>query len=129
MQRTCLAAVLATLCSGALADWTLVGGIENIFSAYADSDSIERRGSSVIMWGVYDFNKADMSADGQAHQSTRVLREYDCREPRVRLLSFIDFSGHMGEGRAIASGSNTRRWEPIVPGAVDEAFWRVACGI
>lgn len=129
MARLCAAFALAAFSTAAAAEWTLIGGIEDIFSAYADRDTIQRQGSSVNMWGIYDFNRADVSIDGQPHRSTKVLREYDCGERRVRLLSFIDYSGRMGSGREIASDNSVRRWEPVVPGAVDESFWRVACGI
>ncbi len=60
--------------------------------------------------------------------STTVLREYDCDGRRVRLLSSIDFSGHMGEGSAVSTSKRLGRWEPIVSGGVDEAYWDVACG-
>ena len=116
------------LSTGAAADWTLVGGVENVFSAYADAATILRHGSSVDMWGVYDFNRPDISAEGHKHLSTRVLREYDCSGRRVRLLSFVDYSEHMATGRVIGSNDDPRRWEPVVPGAVDEAFWKLACG-
>ena len=46
---------------------------------------------------------------------------------KVRLLSFIDFSGPMGAGEAVATDTGVRRWEDIVPGALDEQFLQVAC--
>ena len=129
MKKICAAAVLATLSAGAAAEWALVGGVENVFSAYADQATIRRDGSRVDMWGIYDFNNADMSIDGHKHFSTKVLRQYDCGDPRVRLLSYLDYSGRMGAGQVIASNGDTRRWETIVPGSVDEAFWKIACAI
>lgn len=129
MHRLFALATLAALSTPAAADWERMGGIENVFSAYADPDTLRREGSSATMRGLYDFDHPDQTVDGQTHYSTVVLREYDCSQARVRLLSFADYSGRMGAGRAIATGENTRRWEAIVAGAVDEAFWRYACGI
>ena len=116
------------LSTDAAADWTLVGGVENVFSAYADAGTIRRHGNNADMWGIYDFNKADISAGGHKHLSTKVLREYDCRDRRVRLLSYLDYSEPMGSGRVIDTNDDPRRWEAVVPGAVDEAFWKLACG-
>ena len=89
MKRLSVAAALTLFGTHAAADWTLVGGVENVFSAYADAATIRRHGSLVDMWGIYDFNKADISVDGHKHLSTGVLREYDCSEPRVRASSAL----------------------------------------
>jgi hypothetical protein len=57
-----------------------------------------------------------------------VLREYDCIQRRVRLLSAIDFAGHMGAGGVVDTNSLPGRWEGIIAGALDEAYWNIACG-
>ncbi len=137
MTRTRIACVLAGAwlafsCAGAAAEWTAVGGSPKIYSAYADRQSVRRNGDLVRMSGLYDFLMADVSVDGQPHQSTIVLREYDCQNRRVRLLAFVDYAGHMGEGKVISAvpgpaDHEPGRWEPVVPGATDEAFLKVAC--
>jgi hypothetical protein len=120
--------VLAMLSGSALADWTAVGLADEIYAAYADTGSIRRSGGSVTMYGLYDFRRQDFTPEGHGLYSTVVLREYDCEARRVRLLSSIDFSGHMGEGAPASSSHAPRRWEPIHPGGIDEAYWGVACG-
>ena len=120
---------LLLLASGAAAaEWTAVGPGNDIYSAYADKDCIRRNGGMVRMSGMYDFRKKDFTPTGQGLFSTVVLREYDCDARRVRLLSSIDFSGHMGEGTAVSTSKRLGRWEPIVAGGVDEVYWDVACG-
>ena len=120
---------LLLLASGAAAaEWTAVGRANEIYAAFADKASIRRRGDLAIMDGLYDFRRQDFTPEGRALHSTVVLREYDCAGRRVRLLSLIDFSGHMGEGSAVATSSEPRRWEEIVAGSLDEAYLRVACG-
>jgi hypothetical protein len=42
-------------------------------------------------------------------------------------LSSIDFAGHMGAGGAVDTSARAGRWEDIVAGALDEAFWTIAC--
>ncbi len=112
----------------AFAEWTAVGTANNIYAAFADKHSIRPNGANVSMSGLYDFRKQDFTPDGKGLYSTVVLREYDCNARQVRLLSAIDFSGHMGAGEAVSTSARVGRWEGIIPGALDEAYWNVACG-
>jgi hypothetical protein len=122
-------ALALAFCSGAAsAEWTALGGGDNIHVPYADKASIRALGANVSMAGLYDFRRGDLTPEGRPFLSTVVLREYDCRSRQVRLLSYIDFSDHMGTGSAVTSVKRTGRWEQIVEGALDEAYWRVACG-
>lgn len=133
MRRTFLGLLLC-VSTEAAADWTLMGGVTDIFSAYADMASVRRIESGhVQMWGLYNFSRPDVAVTGHKHQSTRSLREYDCTVPQVRLLSFVDHSEAMGTGAIISAGNPgdvqlPGRWEAVVPGAVDEVFWKAACG-
>ena len=81
----------------------------------------------VRMQGLYDFRRQDFTPEGKGLHSTVVLREYDCGARQVRLLSAIDFSGHMGAGTPVSTSDRPRRWENVVSGALDEAFWNIAC--
>lgn len=113
--------------STVLADWTKIASDKDIYSAYADKESIRRQGEMVRMQGLYDFRRQDFTPDGKGLFSTVVLREYACGTRQVRLLSAIDFSGPMGTGTAVSTSDRPRRWEIIVSGALDEAFWNIAC--
>lgn len=133
MRRAAPALLLALACGDAAAAWTAVGGEPKIYAAYVDAQSVRRNGDLAQVLGLYDILMADFSADGQPHQSTVTLREYDCANRRVRLLAFVDYAERMGAGRVISTPANSNmrepgRWEPVVPGATDEAFMRVACG-
>ncbi len=120
---------LVAFCGNAAAEWTLLGGTPAIYSAYADKASVKRTGNIVQMFGLYDFIMADVAVDGQPHESTVVLREYDCSVPRVRLLAYVDYAGHMGEGKIVSrpDGRPPARWDEVVAGSIDEAFTRMAC--
>ena len=126
--RAILLSCLAFFSCHASADWTAVGAANNIYAAYADKDSIKRNGASVTMVGLYDFRKQDFTPTGKGLYSTVVLREYDCAARRVRLVSSIDFSGPMGSGDPVDTMSSVRRWENVVEGGIDEAYFKVACG-
>jgi len=119
---------LSLLSGGAAAaDWSPVGGDGDIYSAFADKATIHPLGANVRMSGMYDFKKQDFTPGGRRLYSTVVLREYDCRGRQVRLLSAIDFSGHMGTGEPVFTSANPGRWEAVVAGALDEAYWKIAC--
>ena len=105
-----------------------MGSGDYIYSAYADKATIRRTGPRAKMSGMYDFRRQDFTPAGRGLYSTVVLREYDCGERRVRLLSSIDFAGPMGTGEAVDTSDRAGRWEIIVAGALDEAFWNIACG-
>lgn len=122
-----LGAALACAAAAAAAEWTPVGQPDEIYAAYADAASIRRAGEVVTMHGLYDFRRRDFTPQGHGLLSTAVLREYDCAARRVRLLSSVDFAGHMGEGGAVSNSALRGRWEDVVEGGIDEAFWKFAC--
>jgi len=126
--RAIASLLLLLLAPGAAAaEWTAVGSADEIYAAYADRASIRRHGDLASMHGLYDFRRQDFTPEGRALYSTVVLREYDCAGGRVRLLSAIDFSGHMAEGAAVSTVNRPGRWETVVAGGIDDAFLQVAC--
>lgn len=127
-MRRLLLLGLALCSSAALAGWTAVGEANEVFAAFADPDSIRREGEMVKMSGLYDFKRQDFTPEGFGFRSTVVLREYDCAGRRVRLLSYVDYSAPMATGTAVSTHNGARRWEAIVAGALDEAYWTLACG-
>jgi hypothetical protein len=126
-SNAALALAGAFFCGTAAADWTGVGSANEIYAAYADRDSIRRQGGLATMHGLYDFRRQDFTPAGRGLYSTAVLREYDCAGRRVRLLSSIDFSGHMGEGSPVSTSDRPGRWEAVLEGGIDDAYLRVAC--
>jgi len=125
--RGILSLILAAASGAVLADWAKVASDDDIYSAYADKQSVRRQGDVVRMQGLYDFRRRDFTPDGKGLFSTVVLREYDCNKRQVRLLSAIDFSGHMGTGTAVLTSDRPRRWEEIVAGGIDEIYFTLAC--
>jgi hypothetical protein len=55
-------------------------------------------------------------------------REYDCVEERDRALALTEFSGNMGHGDVVFSGSYEAKWQPVYPGSVvGQILWNWAC--
>jgi len=111
-----------------LADWTKISSDKDIYSAYADKESIRRQGDMARMHGLYDFRRQDFTPEGIGLFSTVVLREYDCSKRQVRLLSAIDFSGPMGAGTAVSTSNDPRRWEAVIEGGIDALYLNFVCG-
>jgi hypothetical protein len=126
--RAVLGCALALAAGMARAEWTAVGEANEIYAAFADRASIRRSGALATMHGLYDFRRQDLTPEGRALFSTVVLREYDCGGRRVRLLSSIDFSGHMATGEPVLVSERTGRWEDVLDGGIDAAFWQAVCG-
>jgi hypothetical protein len=127
--RCCgLFVLLAAAASTFAADWSPVTPDNGIFASYADKSTITRAGAYATMRGMYDFPKGDLTPQGMPMHSSIVEREYDCAGRKVRLLSYADHAGRLGEGRVVDAARRSRPWQDVVEGGVDEAFWKVACG-
>jgi len=122
-----LALSLALASAQAAAEWTAVGRANEIYSVFVNLESIRRSGDLVRMHGLYDFRRQDFTPEGRGLHSTAVLREYDCAGRRVRLMFSVDFSGHMGEGDVVSASHRPGRWEAVLEGGIDDAYWNVAC--
>lgn len=117
-------------CSGPVrADWVAIGSTESAggFTVYLNQDTIVRKGDLAKMWALYDY-KSTQAKGGNVYFSSEMQSEYDCTEERTRLLAFVEFSGNMGSGDVVSSGSDeTNRWVSVPPGSVGQALWKIAC--
>ncbi|MEO8340532.1 MAG: surface-adhesin E family protein [Nitrospirota bacterium] len=95
--------------------------------AYADPDTIRRKGDLVKMWSLFDLH-ATQTAGGNSHSSVKALQKYDCAEERSRALAHRKFSGNMGHGKVVYSNLNEGKWAPVAPMSVGQELWKVACG-
>jgi hypothetical protein len=120
--------LLGALAGGsAHADWTPVAPDNGIYSAWVDRSSVKRVGAFATMRGLYDFTRGDFTPEGARYFSTTVEREYDCGEPRVRLMRYTDHAERLGAGPIVTAAEGRRRWEPVIDGSVDAAYWKIAC--
>jgi hypothetical protein len=47
----------------------------------------------------------------------------------VRLISFADHAEHLASGRVVSAVHGPRPWQEVLVESVDEAFWKLACGV
>jgi hypothetical protein len=42
-------------------------------------------------------------------------------------VSYADHAERLGRGPVVARADARRRWEPVLEGTVDAAYWKIAC--
>jgi len=109
------------------AEWELVSGDDSAkLTVYVDRDTIRRQGDLVKMWQLYDY-KTVQTVAGDSLLSIQRHNEYNCTEPRTRMLAYTWFSSNMGRGRVVYKTAEEQQWERIIPRSIDQALWKVAC--
>lgn len=110
------------------AEWELVSGDDaSKLTVYVDRETIRRQGNLVRMWQLYDY-KTVQTVAGDSLLSFERHNEYNCTEPRTRMLAYTWFSSNMGRGRVVYKTAEEQPWERIIPGSIEQTLWRVACG-
>jgi hypothetical protein len=109
------------------AEWELVSGDDSAkLTVYVDRETIRRQGNLVKMWQLYDY-KTVQTVAGDSLLSIQRHNEYNCTEPRTRMLAYTWFSSNMGRGRVVYKTTVEQKWERIIPRSIDQALWKVAC--
>lgn len=109
------------------AEWELVSGDDSAkLTVYVDRETIRRQGDLVKMWQLYDY-KTVQTVAGDSLLSIQRHNEYNCAEPRTRMLAYTWFSSNMGRGRVVYKTAEEQQWERIIPRSIDQTLWKVAC--
>lgn len=128
-MKKLVALALVLISTHAMAEWTKVGesGERGGYTAYADQASIRKVDERAKMWILFDY-QAVQKTSGVEYLSEKIRREYDCKQKQMRKLAYSFFSWNMENGDLIRSYNQPQKWEPVLPGSVDEAEWKAACG-
>lgn len=126
MRKVILMILLTVVSSSAAAKWVVVAGNETI-TVYADPATIRKAGNRVKMWRLFDFNKAEVDAQGKSYMSSKAQVEYNCKEEQSRTLYRSFHSQNMGNGETIWLNDETDNWNPTPPESITEALWKFAC--
>ena len=126
MNKLLLGMLLVAVSTSALAEWVEVGKSDMV-TAYVSSTSIKKKGSKVKMWHMQDYLNENYTSDGQAYLSTKQQSEFDCSAEKVKRISFVWYSGKMGEGNSIIIDNEQGKWVPVVPGSQGEVLLNIAC--
>lgn len=122
-MRKAIFMLLAVVSSSAAAEWVKVGGNETM-TIYADPASTRKVGGWVKIWSLFDLKTA-LDSQGKSYMSIKHQNEYDCNEEQSRKLYSSFHSGNMGEGEVVYRSSDPGKLEPVPPGSVGAALWKI----
>lgn len=106
--------------------WIKVGESDGM-TGYANPFSIRRNSERASMWELFDFNSRQTHESGENYVSVKHQAEYDCEKNRYRTLSIVYHPENMGDGAPVFEDGKRKKWEPVMPGSVDEILWGIAC--
>ncbi|HSL01997.1 MAG TPA: surface-adhesin E family protein [Nitrospiraceae bacterium] len=95
--------------------------------AYADPDTIRRKGDLVKMSSLFDLRTAQ-TGRVNSYSSIKAQQAFDCAQDRSRALAYTKFAGNMGHGVEVNSVSVEQTWKPVAPMSVGQELWKIACG-
>jgi hypothetical protein len=102
---------------------TMNGGVD----IYAAPSTIRRTGHLARMWDMWDFKSAQQAA-GKRFVSFKQQNEYNCKDERIRTVTVTGFSGHMGKGSVVDSGTPSAAWNSVDRDTPMDRLRKLACG-
>ena len=123
MKKLLLTLLTTLILTGAAwAEWVGVSTTKN-YDKYIDPATIRKDGNLVRVWEINDLKTR--STGGEL--SRRMRYEYDCKQERIKTLSFSFHSEAMGSGTTLISDSNEGEWNHIPPGSISERVLKIVC--
>ncbi len=114
--------LLALVAAPVWAEWVPVTKSERA-TIYIDPASIRKDGNIRKVWEMHDL----MQRDEFGEMSLRLLKEYDCKEARVRFLAVYAHSEPMAVGKEFASMNRPSEWDYIPPGHFLSGVLKTVC--
>ena len=112
------------------AEWVAVkkhNELAGIMTVFFDPDTICRKGNLVKLWQLIDFKTMQGGRSPSRFSSTKIQKEFDCVEERLRVLALTDFWGNMGTGEPTGAYVDGGNWAAVEPDSIDQALWEIAC--
>ena len=123
-MRLVLYFLLFLVTAPAWAEWVKVSEVVSS-TAYIDPATIQVNGNMRRVWELQELKERDKNGE----ISRRALTEYDCKEGRVRLLSFSFHSGPMATGDTLVSNYDPIQWIYIAPASSFETRFKLVCAV
>ena len=95
---------------------------------YVDPTTIRRDGNLVMLWQLTDYTWMQGGRKSTRFLSTKIHKQFDCVDKRLRLLAYSEFLRHMGTGRQNDGYVDPDNWLPVKPESINHALWEVAYG-
>ena len=94
---------------------------------YTNAADLRNEGGIIKMWTMTDC-KDVQTVDKRSFFSAKALREYDCRNGKIRGIYHSEHSGRMGNGSVSYRWAKPMIWQRVPQrGSVMEALWKSAC--
>ena len=125
MNKLWIGLVAAALSASAWAEWTEIGGNDNV-TFYADVATLDSSGGTKKMWTLVG-SKAERKYGEIKFSSIKTQFEFDCPAHKVRQLETAFYSGPRADGERVAGYADAGEWEAIVEGTVKDGLSKIAC--
>lgn len=144
MSKMVLILLLSLVSSTAFAAWLPIASVHSQESpetqtAYVDPATVHKNGNLVNMVVLVDhqsglshgveskLDKLFFKGKGDITKSWKVQDEFDCKDKKLRMLSYTAYSEHMGNGDVVPNDVVANQWERVMPGSIGDALWKYAC--
>lgn len=122
MKKLIVFVAVSLAATSAWADWVQFSSSNgNMF--FMETSAISRVNGNVRAWIMEEHPQVNKLGE----RSNKQYMEIDCREKKLRMLSFQSFNGSMGGGSSLGSDNNPDSWSFASPGSVDMSLVRTAC--
>jgi hypothetical protein len=99
-------------------------------TVYIDPVTLRKEGNLVTVSALIDWAWMQGNRSPTRFYSTKLTKQIDCTEKKVRTLAATDYYGHMGTGEVIGGSAYTSESHlvAIAPGTINQGLWEAACG-
>lgn len=128
-----LLAVLSLTSGQARAEWVALDAryqSHPLQTTYIDPGTTRREGHVVALSALIDWKAMQGGRTPTRFYSTKVTKQVDCAQNKVRALAATDYYGNMGTGEVIGGGGYTSEghWVAVEPRTINEGVWSAVCG-
>lgn len=125
MKSLLVALMLAMASTSVMAEWHRLIE-ENDTTFYFDPAMVRKVENGFKALILMDFKKSQ--DDGiNGFFSIETLREFDCKEKRVRTLAYLSHGMNMGAGNRVYANSESDIWMPVSSGKINVTLMEILC--
>ena len=125
MRQLFIFSILIFLQSTASAEWVKLAETKRGKSFFVESSEISVQGDSRVVIEMVDNKRPDRDGD----RSIRVVREYDCKGSRYKVIKASYYKSPMAEGEPSMSVDGTMGWTDIDPNTPARAVLDYVCAV
>lgn len=125
MRLPLLLSLLVLVQNPAAAEWVKLSETKRGKRFFIESNEITIQGDQRVVSELIDNKRPDRDGD----RSVRVVRDYDCKQKRYRVITAAYYKTPMAEGEPSMSVEGTMGWTEIDPDTPARAILDHVCAI